>query len=135
MKKIFIVLFVFILSSCSMSDAQHMDDILEDMILHVTGNAITEEAFCNSAQYGNYFDESNDEFIQCAGIDGYFAYLTGLNLNYYTSTNDFTVSHDNAGLGILVFDILENGEYIIISITTLDEPYIIKSIKDLDNVS
>ena len=123
MKKIMIVLlFVLLLTSCSKTDEELMGEVFERMVFDMSGTIVIESDFCS--EYSEYFDENNEDYIQCEGDDGFYYFLEHLLLEGYVSINDVSVYIDSEE-DRFIFFVIQEYEKIVLGSSTKEEPFII----------
>jgi uncharacterized lipoprotein NlpE involved in copper resistance len=126
--KLTFILFILVLTGCDNTNEGEMVKILEDMVLNASGNVITEEAYCNTSQYADYFSDNLEGHISCDGENGYYDYITKGLLKYYNSTNQVKVKFDIED-DIVTYYIVENDVKFILAITSTAKPFIIIGIE------
>ncbi len=124
MKKFLLILFfVVLLTSCSEKTIEEeMSDVIGDMVYDVLMNDMTETDFCD--KYSEYFDESIDDNIKCAGSQEYYYTLEEMPLEEYNSRSDLEVYYDIEEEEILYWFIFQY-EKVKIGYASTDNPMII----------
>ena len=126
--KLVSVFSILVLTGCSNSNEATMAETLEDMVMYASGNVITEEAYCNTSQYADYFDDNLEGYISCDGENGYYDYITKGLPKYYVSTYEVNVKYDIES-DFVTYYIVEKDVKFILAITSTEEPYIIIGIE------